>query len=411
MWVANWRSVYFNIAYVLKSLLGEGQKESIINFKEYRERILNIIQQLLLHPDPKIRDIKEEQGSDPFSVAMNSVRGAGFEDFLLFAFRDGMKFSKETPVKISQDVKEIYEETLSSENTTALMFMFGYYLPSFYYRDKKWIIGLLSKILLKSREKTDLYIAALEGYLSASIYKEMFDELPELYERAIKLKKEDYPKRKYFRSIDKGLATHLALAYIHFPEFDLDSKLFHLFWDNLNKKRGKQFISFIGRDIISRDNASEFIKQENINIEKIKNLWDWLLKHIKDDELFSSFGFWANKENNVFDDSDWLTEHLIKTLERTNGKMDWDFGLIRSLPLLAKESPANTFKILELCLLKRYEHDPESFKNGIILIDDFIETFRILYSNNEMKPKIYDLINQLLEKGGSMFWKLEEVIT
>jgi hypothetical protein len=108
---------------------------------------------------------KEKKIADPFTMAINSVRGRAFEDFVLFIYQDGEK--------LKEDVKEVFEEVLEKENTRALMFMFGYYLPSFYFRDKKWVRSLFSKIFPKE-ENNRLYTASWQGYLSQNLYKDLF---------------------------------------------------------------------------------------------------------------------------------------------------------------------------------------------------------------------------------------------
>lgn len=411
-WVANWRSVHYAMADVLKSLLGENKNTASIDFSQYRDRLLKIIKYLLSYPDPDTKSNAEDYGNDPFSVAINSVRGRSFESLVLFTYRDGDSFEKEDEIKISKEVKDIYEEVLAKEDTYAVMFLYGHYLPSFYYRDKKWIKGLIPKIFPEDSDKFDMYLAAWEGYVSSNIYGDMFSEndFQKLYKRAIKINLDNYTKRKYFRGLDEGLATHLALAYVHFSEFKIGSDLFNLFWKTKNIKRNEEFISFVGRHAVSRDNATGFIKEHKIDIKKVKDLWDWTLKNIDDGKVFSGFGFWIDKEQNVFEDSRWLAGNIKKTLEKSKGEINWDYGLIKSLSILAERAPEETYEILKIYLLDQYENKPE-FRNSVY-IDDFLTAFNALYQNgnNDLKLKIYNLINDLILKGSSRFWKLKEVI-
>ncbi len=408
-WVAGWNSVYYAMSDVVKELLGEGKNKSLIDFSVYRERLLAIIKYLLSHGSPDEESNTKEDGNDPFSIAINSVRGRAFQSFVLFTYRDGDSFTKDAKVKISDDVKKIYEDVLDKEKTYAIMFLYGHYLPSFYYRDKKWINGLVSNIFSEDAEKHDLYLAAWEGYISANIYGDIFSEFKNLYERAIKLDPNSYTKRKYFRELDEGLATHLALAYVHFPDFSINSELFKLFWKTPNTKRHEEFVSFVGRHAISRDGALKFIQENKIDIENIKNLWNWTLDNVADGEVFVGFGFWMDKEQNVFGDSKWLADHLGRTLEKSKGEINWDYGLIKSLPVLAEQAPEETLRILKAYLLDHCLNKPESFRNSIY-VDDFVTAFNILYKNSTTKSAIYDLINELILKGGSRFWKLKEVI-
>lgn len=411
-WVANWRSVHYAMADMMKVFLEENKNAASIDFPKYRKRLLSIIKYLLSYPDPDIESNAKDYGNDPFSVAINSVRGRAFESLVLFVYRDGDSFKKEDEIKIFKEVEEIYEEVLGKENTYAVMFLFGHYLPSLYYRDKKWIKGLIPKIFPSDDKKFDLYLSAWEGYVSANIYGDMFSDsnFKKLYERAIKINPDDYTKRKYFRELDEGLATHFALAYVHFPDFKIGSDLFNLFWKTKNAKWHEEFVSFVGRHAISRDNAAGFILENKIDVEKIKSLWDWVLNNVKDENVFSGFGFWVDKEQDVFKDSKWLAEHIKKTLAKSKGGINWDYGLIKSLPILAEQAPEETYEILKIYLLDQYENKPE-FRNSVY-IDDFLAAFNVLYKNGDgdIKSKIHNLISELILKGSSRFWKLKEVI-
>lgn len=404
-WLVGWKSVFYSMADVVKELLGEGKSQMVIDFSIHQERLLFVIKHLLAHRNPDLeKNAKEE--SEPFFVAINSVRGRAFQALVLFVYREGENSSEKV---ISRGVKDIFEEALEKEKTFAIMFLFGHYLSSFYYRDKKWIASLMPKIFSQDEDQFDLYLAAWEGYLSANIYGDMFVQFGDLYERAIQIDPKTYTERKYFKNLDEGLATHLALAYVHFPDFEIGSKLFEMFWKNQNTIRQKEFISFVGRHIISNTNATTIIKEGKVDVQKIKDLWDWILENVKNEEVFAGFGFWVDKEQNVFDDSRWLADHIAETLEKSKGETDWDYGLIKLVPTLAEQAPEETLKILRAYLLEHCLKKSDSFRN-MIYVNDFVKAFEILYKNDAMKFAVSELINELIEKGGSRFWKLEEVI-
>ncbi|HBR78874.1 MAG TPA: hypothetical protein DEA46_00400 [Candidatus Moranbacteria bacterium] len=404
-WLVGWKSVFYSMADVVKELLGEGKTQMVIDFSIHREKLLFVIKHLLAHRSPDLeKNTKEE--SEPFFVAINSVRGRAFQALVLFVYREGENYSEKV---ISKEVKEIFEDVLEKEKTFAIMFLFGHYLPSFYYRDKKWITSLMPKIFSQDEDRFDLYLATWEGYLSSNIYGDMFVQFKDLYERAIQLDPKTYTERKYFKNLDEGLATHLALAYVHFPDFEIGSKLFELFWKNQNITRQKEFISFVGRHIISNTNAATIIKENKVDVQKIKDLWDWILEKVENAEVFAGFGFWVDKEQNVFDDYRWLADHIAETLEKSKGETDWDYGLIKSVSTLAKQAPEETLKILKAYLLEHCLKKSDSFRN-MIYVNDFVKAFEILYKKDATKLAVSELINELIEKGGSRFWKLEEVI-
>ncbi len=233
--------------------------------------------------------------------------------------------------------------------------------------------------------------------------------MQKLYERNIAFPTEKYTKRKYFRDIDKGLAIHLALAFAHYKEFNFEHPLFKSFWINDNPKRHSAFISFIGRSFISGDNtqANLLLKESSFSKEKLKEFWDWILKNYKQPKSLAEFGFWVNTDKEIFD-IPWIAEHLRETMEVTEGKLTWDYGLTKSIITLAKNAPSDTLEILKLLLLESGVRSkrllvPFSVEN------EWFEAFKILYNNPKTKSDTYNLIDTLIREGGSMFWKLIDI--
>jgi hypothetical protein len=400
---------------VIRELLKNEDEIVVIDFTKYRSELLEIIKYLLSYPDPTPKDEKietagmtvergkEKKIADPFTMAINSVRGRAFEDFVLFIYQDGEK--------LKEDVKEVFEEVLKKENTRALMFMFGYYLPSFYFRDKEWVRSLFSKIFPKE-ENNRLYTASWQGYLSQNLYKDLFfdEEIQKLYEYGINLKEENSDQEN-FRDLEEGVAVHLALAFVHFKEFDFENKLFKKFWEEGNSKEHFHFVDFIGRHIITReDNLIEKIEKDGLDVKKrIKDFWNWMLeKYTKDKKPFEAFGFWIDLDKGIFKGEE-LADLIKRTLEKTGGILDWDYALMKNIVRLAQEYSEKTLEILSLFLKGVLENKREN--RMLIHIDqEWYEAFNILYQNPKTKEGVISLINELLEKGGRLFWKLEDII-
>lgn len=422
-WLSGWTGVHSAMTDVLQELLNEERGNVKFDFTKYRDDLFAIISYLLAYPDPIPVDeepktatmtttspgTQEQMVSDPYSMAINTVRGRAFQTFALLMYQDGKKFPKEEKIKISQDVKKLYEAALKSENTRALMFMFGHYLPSFYFRDKEWIQGLFSKIFPAEREKKNLYTAAWEGYVSANLYDEIFfnPDIQKLYERGLALTDADFPKQKHFKDPDEGVAVHLALAFIHFSKFGFDHELFKKFWGTSNVENHKDFISFIGRHTISRESATEWIKHNNVNIEKLKKFWDWALENCNADAL-TGFGFWINVERSPLD-TKWLAQHARQTLEKTKGYVEWEYGLMRSLVTFAKEAPEDTVAILRAHILEEVaKHEP--VRTWLHMDTEVYDAFRELYKNAKTREAVRSLINDLLPYRNGMFWGLKSIL-
>lgn len=422
-WLAGWGGVLSNLSDVIKELLHDENSKPLLAFEAHRDELLGVMRFLLSYPDPQPADEKietakmkskapgedEYQVSDPLTTAINTTRGRAFETFVYFVQQDGKKFPKDSAVKLAEDTQKVYEDALDHENTRALMFMYGNYIAFFHSRNPVWMEKVIwPKLFSKDPDKKDLYLAAWEGYLSASLYDELFKKLHDEYIRAIALDPSTYTKRRYRSNLDEALATHISLAYVHFKDFGFDSDLYQAFWSTSNSKRWGEFISFIGRSVISRDRPKDWlIEHPEVDQKKLEAFWDWALEHCDDKAALQEFGFWMQTKDGIFD-SVWLADHIDRTLEKTNGNLNWEIGFVDSLPDLAKVAPDKT-----LSALRRHLIDGNVLKEarGYIRVDktltDVLET---LYANVSTKDGTYKLINELLPIGHGQFWGLKDIL-
>lgn len=412
VWTANWSSVHRAMTDVLDDLLSGEAKDLRIDFLKNRALILSFIQYLLKDPNPSVENEKTEYhperkeytGFNPYDVAINSVRGAAFESFTYFLFRDGERL-KESGKKIEDDTKALFEKILASEKTQAMFFLFGRNLPSLYFRDILWAQGLLPKIFPSDPLMKDLYFAAWEGYLSNNLYQEMFHDtlIQELYKRNIFTSQEEYTKRRYFREIDEGLATHLALAFVHYDDFTFDSPLFNLFWETKSILRHKEFISFVGRYGISRDADSVISEEHLLSIEKLKKFWEWVIDQ-SEPEALDGFGYWINPNKDFFNDDKWLAKMLGETLKKSEGGLDWEYGLMERLPVLALAAPSETLVLLSEYFLGKRNQERQWFR-----ADEKLQmVFRTLSENPETNKQTGVLVNDLISRYGRRFWELKD---
>lgn len=425
-WLSSWTGVHSAMSNVLQELLSEHEGKIILNFSKFHDQLFDVIDYLFAYPDPEPEDEeletaamktqspsdKEYLVSDPFTMAINTVRGQAFQAFVLFVYQDGKKFNKDDDIKISSNVKNLYEAVLKKENTRALMFMFGHYLPSFYYRDKEWIRKLLPQIFPNAQDKKHLYLAAWEGYLANKLYQEIFFDpaLQKLYERGLDSTDIKDPNRKHFKDPDESIAVHLALAFMYYEEFGLDHSLLKIFWENNNSEQHATFVSFLGRMFVSGDNAraNELLEKEPRSKQRLKDLWIWLLENHEDTSPFVEFGFWISLEKDIFEPA-WLAEHLKKTLEKTNGVLHWEHGLSKSILGLAKVSPKDSLEIARLYLLEGRIRGGK-MRMPFIYDNEWFEALKILYGHSDSRDGTYALINDLIREGMSMFWVMKELI-
>jgi len=428
-WLANWQAVYYAMTDVLQELLSEKNKEVVIgNFEKYRDDLLYIFEFLLKYKnDPKPEDEKTKSAksttsgdngsmiiSDPYSMAINSVRGEAFQAFLMFIYQDGRKLEKEK-IKIKKDVEDLYEEILEEENTRAMMFMYGHHLPIFYFRDEKWTKEVLIPQIFREKKDEYLKLASIEGYLTQTLYKEIFedDDFRKLYEEWISLENTKYPNQKHYKDIDEALAIHMALAFVNF-DVDIKDGLIKIFWntDNSNNKaRHHEFISFVGRSVLTRGNIGDnLLKESKVSKEKLFKFWNWVLGNINDQKVLSGFGHWINPNTEVLDDS-FVAEKIAETLKKSGGDIDWDYGLMQRLAKLAKTDPNNTLLIIKNYLLDEKGDLNQNHRVSMFSIDKEIkEALEIIYQKSDLKQEVSDLINQLVQKGSTPFWGLESIL-
>lgn len=426
-WLASWDAVHSAMADVLRELLTEQDSLTPVDFDRHRDRILEITGYLLSYPDPSPADEQIETapsliGSssdtnysviDPFTMALGSVRGRAYQAFVQFVFQDGRKFNEDNEVKISDDVKALYERVLQKENARAIMFLYGHYLPSFYFRDRVWIRNLLPRIFDQEPAQKHLYTAAWEGYLANSLYGVMFfdPEIQLLYQRALDLKDSDFPRQQeHFKKPDEGIAQHLALAFMYYEEFGFDHQLFKAFWKNDSLKQHAHFVNFIGRSFISRDKAEESFEFSQEVKRRIRELWDWLLKNGEEREVYMEFGLWINLDKGIFEPF-WLAQRVRDTLERAIGFLTWANGLVKASPQLAQAAPEDTFEIVRLYL---HEGGVRGNNQQVLWLWDsdnkWMEAFEILYRNPSTKVETEALINRLVVEGGRAFWPLKRIL-
>lgn len=421
-WLSNWNSVHSTIADLVEELIKQKDKKTLLNFKKYRVTVLEILEYLLNFNDPIPEDeelktakstIKhpnesEYSISDPFTIAINSVRGRAFQTLLHFVYQDA---SSNENIKLANDVKTLYNKLLKEEVTRAIMFMFGHYLPSFYFRDMKWTRSIFNEIFESKSKDKYLKLAAWEGYLSNNLYNELFFEsyIQKLYSKNITLSL-SYPKQKFFKDPQESLAIHLALAFVHYEEFGFDSKLFKEILDKASAKQLSEFISFLGRSFVAGENYN-VLKDEKFpwKIKRVKDFWDLMLKTKNDSPSLKEFGTWVEVSNNVFEVK-WLAKKINQTLNATGGELKWDYGLIKSIERLAAEAPQDALAILEKHFLWLIDNE----KQFLLIQDDkeWYSAFKILYESGDKKisDDTYSLINKLIEKGGRQFWSLKDVV-
>lgn len=401
-WLADWIEVHKVIADTLLYILEDKKKDEIQT--KYREQIKELISYLMTITDSPSKDHEKPEYGEPYHIAINSVRGRTYEVFVGFTQNDGEI--------LAEDTKALYKEFLS-DHSLAIRFIIGRYLATFYFRDKDFINELLPQIFPKDvPTQKDLYLASWEGYLSNTLYDKLFVDLSDYYDHAISLDPKTYTDRKYSKGLDESLAVHMALAYAHLG-LEVTDPLFKKFWSISNKERHQEFISFIGKNCLTRDQAGdEWLEKNKVSKDKLLKFWDWAIENITEPEAFSGFGMWINPSKEVLNDSE-VIERISESLKKANGNINWDYGLMKRLPIFAEKDPDRTLEIINNFLLDSTANLNQHRRAPLFSIDNEIkEALDVVYKNGDdtMKQKVVDLVNLLIEKGSSTFWGLKDVL-
>ncbi len=402
-----WGEVHKEMCIVLGVLIGYCNKKF---FSKNRSDIFDVVQYLLSHKQPTIEDesprtaimsaADHERGehvvASPLSIAINTVRGSAFRLFINFMCKNHT-LSKE----ISADIKEAFEGLLWKEKTKSIWFMLGHYLAYLYDRDKEWTIEILSKIFPKERK--DFYLVAWEGYLSQTVLKKMFFDthLQKIYEENIKTEKIQRRDMEYIVDPADRLGQHIALASIHFPEFDFSHDLFKSFFKGASISAKKGFASFIGSFIF--ENRINEVNNRKQVINRIDEIWDYLIDS-GDVELLKETGSWLrmSEKGDILEPKAFI-EKVLNTLRKTGGEINdnnlFAYHCSDTLLKLADTDPKEVFEVVELYLLN----------NKILyLTDELVNIFKKLQKS--IKPEKFDgLISKLLQKNQQVFSRLGDL--
>lgn len=252
----------------------------------------------------------------------------------------------------------------------------------------------------------------LEDLYHCLITDKLFSALKDYYSYAIALDPKDYTQRKYLKGLDESLAIHIALAFAHLG-LEMNNPLFVEFWKKKNTIRYKEFISFIGRSCLTRSQAGDdWLKENKVSKEKLIKFWDWALEDKLEPKVLSGFGFWINPDKEILAD-DIIVEKNANTLKKSNGDIDWDYGLLRRLPIFAEKDKEKTLEIIINYLLDSKGNLNQNRRVPFLHEIEIKESLKIIYKDGDVavKQKVIDLINVLIEKGSSLFWGLKEVIS
>ncbi len=359
----------------------------------------NIFMYLFSFPDYNDKSDVEESPQGLHGIAINTVRGRAFEAFVEYVIAYGF---------LSEDIKILFYKVLADDKLY-MKFLIGRYLPFFFNINEAFVLELLPHIFPTDKEQ--IFVASFSGYLSQVLYTDVYEHMNEYYSHAIDIKSKDNRKENsLYPSYDELLASHIALAFV-FVNLSVKDNLFVSFWNRKNIIRHQKFIEFISECCLNHEKVSEeWLKKKNVNMYKLIDFWDQCLNEVSNEEILAGFGSWINSNQAIIPDNV-VIEKIATTLQKTNGKLSWNYNFLKRLPIFAQVNPVKTLEAVTYYLFgkagklnsERYKyHYDEEIKKALSVINQ--------NGDSHLKQQTKNLINLLIKEGGHVFWDLKEII-
>jgi len=253
------------------------------------------------------------------SIIFNNLEGSAIACLILYPYllKENNKIKDLNSIP---EVKGRLEYYLNKQTSVIIHAVYGFYLHALLKIDEHWTKDMIPKIFPKDR--VEHFWGAWCAYVQAG-YQPCDDQHHKAYNL---LKKDIYCHAienmkylecvKYMEDTDylkcyEALIHHLADLYGR-GIMSLDDPIFRKFWEKANDDVRKEFISYIGQEIL-------VAKIRGDVIERFKELWEWRMNYIKDlsnrqdfQKELKSFIHWFVSER--FDDK-WALENLVETVE------------------------------------------------------------------------------------------------
>jgi len=398
----DWNSVYREIADLLEEGLRSKKMSPPI---ELRETIWLLIEVLLKHnePDLAFENNYDEETLDPVSLSLNTVRGKAMHSSLQYALwcERNLNLSQEKD-KMVTEVREQLEAKLNPEvePTKTIRAVYGMYLPQLFYLDRDWVEQHLSAIFPEDSEHRSLWSAAWEAYVTyCGFYNELYKSIRNQYEIAI----DKLLSEKISKVAKEHLSQHLLTAYLRELEDLKPHSLVNSFFEKAQPQIRGHAIWFIGRVLKNLQTSGIKEKTKHKILERTMNLWEWRIQEARmagsrgkeqfADEL-KCFGMWFTYS--LFD-KDWAISQLYKTLQLTEGVLEFVNQVIEKLYLYTEKHYLTVLK--SITLLVGEESQRWMLIVSVNKIKELLAQIVNEQSHQEIKSSVNDLVDVLAKKG------------
>jgi len=350
-----------------------------------KEQVWKVLENIINHSkgDDGWSKNYPEGNTDSMMISINSATGRAMHALMQYTVWCYYGFKNEGKIleELVPEAKKLLETSLDPnvDNSISTHAVFGFHLHNLFALDKKWTKANIYKIF-PGGDNSLLGDAAWESYLFQKLYRNIFVELKEEYEKRIIALKTLKPRKIAIRDPWTRMAKHIGQCYL--SNIKNADYLFELFLKNAPENLLKVCIEDIGRIL-------EYHKKEQTQLPiDLKGLWSR-------PEIMSrpeSGWFFVNSPL----EKEWNIKKLSECLDATSGKISPIHQIPKELLEYSKEFPFETMVCVEKIVnanLKGWElyHMKDELKEILKNIKS---------SSNEEAIKKMNIVLDILGKSG-----------
>ena len=374
-----------------------------------KKSIWEIIALAMQDPDPEYdeEDRRMEGLGDPYTLAINSVRGSALETVIEYALWILRHHTKKNPDNKTfnldniPEVRTVLNKHLDDDRSVAIRSVYGRFFPWLLFIDKKWVSERLDAIFPPGRFNNQHYMAAWDALMRyCPVYDDVFTILKERYAEAIKHIGDIEDAER-----DRRLAMHLMNQYTH-GKIGLSDSLLNSFWEYAPSKIRGHALHSVGQSLAREGDSEDDSPERKESIDKFtdrcKSLWESRWKIIESSadknpykEEAAAFDQWFG--SGLFNDK-WSLQQYLQALEVFDKE---PYGIaMEQLQRTIKTEPTLTMELLSKIVLgNRSEWFVSLYHQPIVeILSAALDS-----EKDDARDRAENLISQLAARGNTSF--------
>lgn len=355
-------------------------------FMKFKEILFFIIEN---DKNPTEENEKEFGGDnmDYITYSLNCNRGKAMHSLIEYALKFNiLQFEESKTVLFEDDVKTLLEKRITEEKSPSVQSVYGIYLNNIFYLDYDWTKSLIieRKLFPKQDERKVFWEAHWYGFIAYGKFsKELFALLKDDYDKAVELLNESKKDNLGILKYDNKLAEHLMYAYFNgIEDFENEDSIINKFFKIASEDLRNHAIYFLGTSMEGREIRSE-------DKERLKKLWRWRLKEVKDSELIG-FISWLKNWPESIKEIEGLVLPIIYLIHQDHKEGE----LLEYIKSNISENSENAIN-----LLRELVHVEKSLQNLFFDLEILEEIIKIANTKPNLKYSLIEIVDILLQAG------------